>query len=100
MAVMNNWHTYWNTLINLDKPESFRSISAGFIHVEAAGSIAVDQSGANKVLGKKLKLKETRLYFYPSAETRTLYLLKIGDKDSQEDDNNFCREFIHKLRGN
>lgn len=35
---------------------------------------------------------------YPDPDTQTLYLITIGDKKSQRDDNATCREWIVSLR--
>jgi hypothetical protein len=38
------------------------------------------------------------MYVYPDPDTNTLYLITIGDKGSQREDNATCREFIVSLR--
>ncbi len=67
-------------------------ISTSYVHDERKGSIAVDQKK------QKRKLRETRLYFYPDMEKKTVYLLIIGDKNSQQADIKFCRVQIKTLR--
>jgi len=58
----------------------------GYLHAEPAGVVAVDQTGG-------VKLAATRLYTYPDASRRRLYLLTIGDKASQGGDIEDCRRF-------
>jgi len=85
-AVLNNLDTYFNTLQLLDHP---LQIKAGFIHHEPKCIKAIDQKGG----GKKVKLKETRLYIFPNCENKILHLLIIGDKTSQEEDIKYCLDF-------
>jgi hypothetical protein len=67
-------------------------VRGGFIHDEPDGIKAIDQKGG----GQKMKLQQTRLYVYPDITNRILYLLTIGDKGTQRDDINLCREFVRK----
>ena len=91
-AVLGNLDTYFKTLNNLGNP---LQVSAGFIHTEPSGIIAIDQKGG----GKKFKLQQTRLYVYPDIPMNTLYILSLGNKTAQKDDINFCRGFVKKLKG-
>ena len=71
----------------------------GFLHDERRGVFAVDQRTNNSPSdAKKLKLSQTRLYFYPEVETGNIYLLTIGDKNSQQDDVRRCHEFVEDRR--
>lgn len=95
IALSNNFDTYFETLKAVNNPLQIKS---GFIHPEPNGIIAVDQSGSNKVLGKKLKLKEVRFYFYIDEEGETVFLLFIGDKQSQSKDINLCKKLVLNLK--
>jgi len=59
-----------------------------FLHPEQAGVIAVDQKGGAR------NLAETRLYTYPDETTETLFLITIGDKNTQSDDVQFSKKFV------
>jgi len=86
-------------LVNLDavhqalnlgaKPEA---LHGGHVHREPLGVIAVDQRGS------AAKGLELRLYTYPRTATSTLYLLRIGEKASQQRDINWCRDWVKRLR--
>ena len=88
-AMLENLRTYTVTLESGAKPLQIRH---GFLHSETHGAIAIDQRGT---VGKA---SQHRLYLYPDATTETLYLITIGDKSSQRDDNAVCRELILALR--
>lgn len=88
-AMLDNLDTYLQTLQAGVHP---RQVRHGFTHAETHGAIAIDQKGT------KGKPTQTRLYVYPDPDTATLYLITIGDKNSQRDDNATCRELIVGLR--
>lgn len=88
-AAEGNLDTYFRTLKNGVNP---LQIKEGFIHHEPDGIKAIDQKGSRQ----KIKLQETRLYIYPDVPTKTLFLLTIGDKQTQRNDINFCREYVKK----
>jgi hypothetical protein len=88
-AMLANLDTYFVSLQNDIHP---RQIRHGFTHEETHGAIAIDQKGTEG------KPAQTRLYVYPDPDTKTLYLITIGDKKSQRDDNATCRELILDLR--
>ena len=88
-AALNNLDTYLKTLNAGVKPPL---IQAGFIHREPQGVVAIDQRGA------KGRPRQTRLYMYAVAMERVLYLITIGDKDSQKRDLADCRKFVNSLR--
>ncbi len=90
-AMLSNLDTYFKTLIAGVKPLQAQS-GHGFIHTESHGAIAIDQKGT------KGKPTQTRLYVYADADTCTLYLITVGDKKTQSNDNSTCREFIVSLR--
>lgn len=89
VAMLDNLDTYLQTLQAGVNPLQIRH---GFTHAESHGAIAIDQKGAEG------KPAQTRLYVYPDPDTQTLYLITIGDKKSQRDDNATCRELIVGLR--
>ena len=89
------------TLKNLEK--LFAGLQAGiglrqlmamhrFLHSEQAGVIAVDQKGGAR------NLAETRLYVFADESDKILYLITIGDKQTQADDVQFSKEFVYELR--
>lgn len=88
-AVTGNLDTYFKTLNEVNNP---LQVKAGFIHNEPSGIKAIDQKGGRQ----KIKLQQTRLYIFPDTSSKTLYLLTIGDKGTQRDDINFCREYVRK----
>jgi len=89
IAAMTNLGSYMRLL---EKGVNPLQISVSYVHDERKGIVAVDQKKS------KRKLRETRLYFYPDAERKIVYLLIIGDKNSQQNDIKFCREQIKKIR--
>jgi len=86
-AVLNNLDTYFTSLKALGHP---LQIKAGFIHDEPRGVKAIDQKGGDQ----KTKLKQTRLYIYPDCDDKILYLILIGDKNSQKRDIKYCLDFV------
>ena len=54
------------------------------------GLLEIDQRGRGK-------LPEARLYVYPHVETRTLYFITMGYKDTQDTDLKDCKRYIDKL---
>jgi len=89
IAVMNNLDTYVRTIESGVKPTL---IQAGFIHREPLGVIAIDQKGAHS------SLRQTRLYIYTVEVRNTIFLITIGDKNSQKRDIEDCRNFVKSLR--
>jgi len=88
-AVLDNPDTYFKTRVAGVKP---LQIKAGFIHSEPLGVMAIDQRGGGR------NLAETRLYVYPDVESEILYVITLGDKNSQRQDLALCREFVTDLR--
>ena len=68
-----------------------RLMSAHFIHPEGRGLVALTEKGY------KPKQPPTRLYVYPQQNSKTLYLITIGDKRSQKQDIKDCYRFIDSL---
>jgi putative component of toxin-antitoxin plasmid stabilization module len=82
--------------VNLQKVQVFLSegisigqVGVGFLRSEGDGLWRVGQSQVRYA-------KESRLYFYAEEETRTLHLLGIGTKETQEDDIREAKEAIRK----
>lgn len=88
-AVLNNLDRLLQFLNSGLKPGGF---SAGFIHREPGGVLAVDQKGGGG------NLTETRLYTFPDASTSTLWLITIGNKPSQSSDVLLAKRFAETLR--
>ena len=75
----------------LNKGVSFADIRAGFIHNEGQGLFAVGNV-------RTPSARESRLYFYLYFSGEELYLLGIGDKDSQQRDIAAHRRTINRIR--
>jgi hypothetical protein len=88
-AVLNNLDTYVRTLNMGVKPEL---IQASFIHREPQGVVAIDQKGV------KGSPRQTRLYVYALVASTALYLITIGDKNSQKRDIQDCRQYVTSLQ--
>ena len=88
-AMMNNLDTYVRGLNKGIKPAL---LQAGFIHREPLGVIALDQKGASG------SPKQTRLYIYTYEVENTVFLITIGDKNSQKRDIEDSRSFVFSLR--
>jgi hypothetical protein len=67
-------------------------IHRGFLHQEPHGVLAIDQRGDGE------GLKEFRLYIYPDTDQRKLYLLALGDKNSQKSDIASCTRWVLEFR--
>jgi len=88
-AILRNLERYLSQLRNV--PNS-RSLAAGYLHKEPMGVVAVDQKGGGR------NLQETRLYTYADDTKQVVYLITIGNKDSQADDIALSKEFVRGLR--
>ena len=88
VAVTSNLTRY---LSQLNVARNPLCVQGGYIHPEGAGVVALDESagGAN--------LQATRLYLFAHTPTRTVHLITIGNKDSQQSDVNLCHQFIEKF---
>ena len=91
IAVLDNLDRYFKAIAHGVHPQF---AVAGYIHDEGKGVRAIDQRG-----GGKGKLQQTRLYIYPDVDQKILYLITIGDKNSQKDDIKFSAAFVSKLKG-
>ena len=90
-AVMNNLDTYMKALTAAAALQHVRLIQAGYLHNEPKGVIAIDQSGGEG------KLQATRLYTYAYLKEQKLYLITIGNKKEQQNDIEYCKEFVKNL---
>ncbi len=91
IAVLDNLDRYFKAVSHGVHPQF---VVAGYIHDEGKGVRALDQKG-----GGKGKLRQTRLYVYPDVDQKVLYLITIGDKNSQKDDIKLSADFVIKLKG-
>ena len=59
-----------------------KSVRSGSSTTQGEGAYAVDQSG------RRQTNKEVRVYLYPDEVDRVLYVILIGDKSSQQREDN------------
>jgi hypothetical protein len=74
-------------MVLLNASKNSKCVQGGYLHHEPEGVVAVDQKG----LGANLQ--ETRMYTYADDKKKIIYLLKIGNKDSQHSDIEYCKGF-------
>ncbi len=91
LAVLDNLDTYFKALQLTGNP---LQVKTGFIHNEPKGIKALDQKGGKQ----KTKLKQTRLYIFSYTEENVLYVLTIGDKQSQKEDIKWCQGYVKKIK--
>ncbi|MDA3926346.1 MAG: hypothetical protein PF904_16770 [Kiritimatiellae bacterium] len=96
-AALSNLQTYVDVL---NKTNNLQTANQQlFVHSEQDEMVAIDQRGA-KIERKTGKLKATRLYVYAAVINQTVYLLGIGDKDSQKQDlQTFSKKMKKIIRG-
>ncbi|VGO17006.1 hypothetical protein PDESU_05600 [Pontiella desulfatans] len=94
-AVMANLETALAVLNETNNVQAVRELS--FSRKEPDGILALDSRGAKRER-TGTKLKTTRLYIYTVEINSTLYLLRIGDKDSQQQDLKTCRNAIRRIK--
>ena len=87
-AVLHNLKRYHDLLNESKHP---RLVQAGFMHSESMGIIAIDQKGGGS------GLQETRLYTFADDTTRTLWLITLGNKQTQNADIQTSRKFVASL---
>lgn len=63
----------------------------GFARPEPNGVVRVGEGG-------NAGMAATRLYLYHEVATDTVYLLTIGDKRSQQDDIELCKNYVELIR--
>jgi hypothetical protein len=88
-AVLRNLERYGK---QLNIAANSRSIAAGYLHAEPLGILAIDQKGGGG------NLQETRFYTYADDVEKVVYLITIGNKDSQAGDIALSKEFVGTLR--
>jgi len=94
-AVMANLETFFCVLNKTNNIQLAKQ--QNFVRKEPEGICALDSRGAPRE-SKGTKLKATRLYIYTVEVNSTIYLLRIGDKDSQSQDLKTCKKMVKKLR--
>lgn len=75
----------------LNSGHKFGSFQVGFFRSESDG---VYRIGQTSVAGAK----ESRLYVWPDQETKSIYVLGIGDKDTQSGDINDAKSLMAQIR--
>ena|SRR5947209_8028163 len=91
-AVLDNLDTMFTGLNSGLSIAQLRSF--GFVHVEPAGILAVDQSGGSG----GTKLRQARLYTYPDEKRTVLELITLGEKDTQQEDIRYAKEYVESIR--
>ena len=85
-AVERNLNTYFTALSMGAKPAQ---IKYGFVHAKyRLGVFSITQQGGGK------NLAQTRLYVYPDTPNEVLWLLTLGDKNTQPDDVQLCYTLV------
>jgi hypothetical protein len=88
-AVLRNLDRF---LEHLKIAPNSKAVQAGYLHPEPAGVVAIDQKGGGA------NLQETRLYLYADDRAQIVYLITIGNKDTQAGDIALAREFAESLQ--
>jgi hypothetical protein len=94
-AVMANLETFFVLLNETNKIQQAKQLN--FVRREPDGIVALDSRGAKREKQQGTKLKATRLYVYAVEIRSVLYLLRIGDKDSQSIDLKRCKALVKKI---
>ena len=84
-AVTNNLIRFLS-LLNCSK--NAKCATAGYAHPEPHGIVALDQKAGGP------NLQETRMYVFPNEAEQVLYLITIGNKNTQHDDIQFSKRFV------
>lgn len=87
-SVFANLEKIMRLLRGGNKVGGFRT---NFFRSEGEGVYRIGQSGVAHA-------KESRLYIYPDEQARTVYVLTVGDKDSQETDINEAKEIVRGIK--
>jgi hypothetical protein len=96
-VVVVNANKYLQALVQGTPP---KQIQGGWVHPEPMDVVAITEKGANEILGGKNKARgliPTRLYLYPEVETETLHTIILGDKTTQSNDIQYCKEYVEAL---
>lgn len=91
-AVEANLHRFHQALQGGLPPNSR---TFGYLHPEGNGVFAIDQSGGGKKGGK---LTQFRLYVYPDDESKTLYLITLGEKVTQPSDVKYSHSCVADIK--
>lgn len=75
----------------LEDGENPSQITGGYMHKEPKGIRAISQQG------KGNNLQESRLYIYACEKENVLYLITIGNKQSQPRDIAYAKKFVTGL---
>ncbi len=87
-SVFNNLH---KILRLLDGGGKIGGFHVGFFRSEGEGVYRIGQTGVAGAL-------ESRLYVYPDQESKLMYILTIGDKDSQPNDINDSHNIVREIK--
>jgi hypothetical protein len=63
-------------------------VQTGFVHPEPGGVLAITEKGAGR------NAIPLRLYIYPDNTNHIMYVITLGDKQSQSDDLLFCKNSL------
>ena len=90
VQALENLNRYLKSLNLGTKPMQIR---AGWIHPEPQFVFALDETG------EKYNVHPIRLYVHPEIDTKTLWVITIGDKETQKRlDIPHCTEFVKQLK--
>ena len=90
-ALFDNLKTY---KIFMDQHDNHQlAVKLGFVHRESAGVVALDQKGCIKKSARALRMY---LFVFKDEKEKTIYVLTIGDKNTQKEDNNWCKGILKK----
>lgn len=77
--------------LNEYNPENTAFVT-GIVRQEGGGLVAADTRGLDG------SHRVSRLYAWPCKTNRTIYILRIGDKDTQTNDIRECRSLITRIK--
>jgi putative component of toxin-antitoxin plasmid stabilization module len=63
----------------------------GFFRAESEGVYRIGQTAVANA-------KESRLYVFPDSEANVMYVLTVGDKDSQSEDINEAKQIVKRIK--
>lgn len=87
--VLANFEAYLRVLELGTHPEQAKRLFP-FIHDEKSGLVAIDQRPPKGGF-------QIRLYVFPHIPTRTVHVVAIGDKSTQENDIRFCHRYVKEI---
>lgn len=87
--VLANFGSYLRALELGTHPEQAKRLFP-FVHDEKRGLVAIDQRPPKGGF-------QIRLYVFPQTGPRTVHVIAIGDKSSQEDDIRYCHRYIKEI---